>query len=263
MAEFVFGEWIPPLRKGHTRLPGREPTGRVAHIGVNVQPGSRYGLHIDRDTYAQISKRSSSYWKREDAPELWDALADCYEDEDHRIRTDAWCIEHQALALENFDLNMAYFASLDHAEFDRAVTEAVAAQPGMVEVTDLKKWDGTGGLYIMVLDGYCQAYVGTTGSVGVMARVRQHWSNSKAFDRLLFGDGHDSILAIDSFRALDTTRVFAAQVADPYGFEHAVVESFPSKFLLNRIMGGGSRLLGIASAIGVDVVKSRDLRDLR
>ncbi|WP_091227261.1 hypothetical protein [Microbacterium sp. 3J1] len=75
----------------------------------------------------------------------------------------------------------------------------------MIEVTDLTQWDGVGGLYIMVLAEYRQVYVGATSSfTGIAKRIRQHWTNQKQFDRLIWGDVDTSILSIDSFRALDT-----------------------------------------------------------
>lgn len=230
------------------------------HFGIAVRARRPYGLRIDRDSYARINKRSSTYLRREDAdPEFWEALSSIYEDEEHRILTDEWCESHQARALENFDLNMGYFASLDHEEFDAALQQSVAKQRGMKEVTDLNRWEGVGGLYVMVLDDFCQAYVGVSSS-GIMERVRQHWTRQKQFDRLLWGDVTTSILSIDSFRALDTTRIFAARVSDPWSLENKVIDSFPAKFLLNRIAGGRADLLGFVSKLGANIVKTRDLR---
>lgn len=100
--------------------------------------GGAIGLRISRDTYATINKRSSMpRWAREMMPELWDAVDENYEDPDHRIYTDRWCANQRARALGNYDLNMAFFASLDHAEFDQAIAEAVTTWD-MVDVTDLK-----------------------------------------------------------------------------------------------------------------------------
>ncbi|SDS81390.1 hypothetical protein [Microterricola viridarii] len=250
-----------PPRKSHKRLSGNAPARTALHFGINVRSGSRHGLNIDRTTYADINKRSSTHFPRELNPALWDALDEYFEDDEHRIHTDDWCAAHQARALENFDLNMAYFASLEHAEFDRAIAEAVAAQKGMVEVADLNEWDGKRGLYVMVLDGHRQAYVGITESEGgIKARVRQHWSTSKQFDRLLWGGVNESILSVDSFRALDTTRIFAAQVRSPLTLENKVIESLPGKFVLNRIAGGDAKLIGFASALGADIVKKHQLQ---
>lgn len=237
-----------------------DPVPRSAvHFGLSVRAGSKYGLKIDRDTYATINKRSSTYFPRERAPKLWDALSDVYEDEDHRFMTDEWCEAHQARALENFDLNMAYFRSLDREEFDSAIDEAVKARRGMIEVTDLNDWDGEQGLYIMVLDEFKQAYVGVNVSDGgIKSRIRQHWNTNKAFDRLLWGKVDESIVSIDSFRALDTTRIFASRARNPFALEDKVINSIPSKFVLNRVMGGDGRSLGLGMTLGVNVMKRRD-----
>lgn len=232
------------------------------HFGLTVRAGSRNGLRIDRETYARINKRSSTYMRPEQvSPEIWDWLSEGYEDEGHRIRTDGWCEAQQARALENYDLNMAYFASLDHAEFDAALSESVATQRGMKEVTDLNKWDGVGGIYVMVLDDYRQAYVGVTQSIGgVKERIRQHWSKTKQFDRLLWGSVTESIISIDSFRALDTTRIFAARSSNPWSLEEKLMRALPKGYLLNRLMGGRVELVGFAHSLGIDVIRTRELQ---
>lgn len=254
-----------PNERLHLATPLREAarrpvSGSVAHFGLTVRSGRKYGLTIDRDTYAVINKRSSMYWKRDVNPALWDAIAEDYEDEDHRILTDEWCERQREDALANFDLNMAYFASLDPAEFDSAVDAAVARQRGMRDVSNLNEWKGKRGLYVMVLDRFRQVYVGVTESEGgVMKRIQQHWTHSKQFDRLLWGGVSESILSIDSFRALDTTRIFAARVRDPFALEHKVIESLPSKFVLNRTFGGRGDLVGFASMLGANIVKTHEL----
>lgn len=251
----------PKSQAGHRRLPKPSRTTSAIHFGLDVRSGPKYGLNIERETYAQINKRSSSYFPRDAYPEgYWEAVAHNYDDDEHRFMSDEWCQAHQARALENFDLNMAYFEELDHEEFDAAVTAAVATQKGMVEVTDLNEWKGKGGLYVMVLDDFCQAYVGVTQSAaGVSGRIRQHWTSSKAFDRLLFGDVSDSILSIDSFRALDTTRIFAAKSRNPFDLEDKIIQSLPPRFVTNRVAGGRGDMLGFLTAVGVDVFKRREL----
>jgi hypothetical protein len=219
------------------------------------------GLKISRDNYAVINKRSSmDRCSREDNPALWDQLDHLYEDPEHRILTDEWCEAHRADALANFDLNMAFFASLDPREFEAALQTAVDSLPGMVEVTDLAHWDGVPGLYVMVLDEYRQVYVGaTTASVGVAKRIRQHWTNQKQFDRLLWGSATTSILSIDSFRALDTTRIFALETPASFDDEDFLLRQFPPKFALNRIIGGrdAARFAGL---LGVDaVMRTREI----
>lgn len=215
---------------------------------------------MTRETYAVINKRSSLHFPKERWPKLWDAQSENFEDPDHRIYTDEWCDAQQRDALQNFDLNMRYFASLDRSEFDLMVEDKIASRKGMVEVVDLNAWDGKTGLYVMVLDHFKQAYVGVTSSEGgIRARVRQHWASSRAFDRLLWGSVDQSILSIDSFRALDTTRIFAARSRNPFALEEELVEVLPAKYLLNRIMGGNGRLVGLASTFGANIIRGHEL----
>ncbi|PKI89875.1 hypothetical protein CW368_11970 [Actinomycetales bacterium SN12] len=192
-------------------------------------------------------------------PEFWDRVDQFYEDAEHRIYTDAWCEEMQAQALANFDLNMVHFASLDHGEFDAALQRAVTSQRGMVEVTDLTKWDGVAGLYVIVLDEYRQAYVGAAdASVGILKRIKQHWTGTKPLDRLIWGDPQTSIISIDSFRALDTTRIFALKTSRSFATENPLLEQFPPDFMINRIRGGRD-VAKLASIVGVDqVIKRRE-----
>lgn len=253
----VWGVPVAIPRRGRPRAGGTET---ATHFGTTVRSTRGLGLRISRDVYATINKRSSSpRWNRDDNPELWDALDSVYEDAEHRILTDEWCEEHRERALQNFDLNMAHFASLDRDEFERALRSAVASQRGMVEVKDLTKWDGVAGLYVMVLDEYAQVYVGATnGWTGIAKRVRQHWTTQKQFDRLIFGDVDKSIISIDSYRALDTTRIFALKTESSFADENDLLEQFPAKFTLNRLRGGNDAVR-LAGFLGVGaVMRSRE-----
>lgn len=257
LARKVWGVPVAIPRKGRPRTSGIE---RATHFGTAVRSHFGLGLRISRETYATINKRSSlPRWQREDNPELWDSLDWSYEDVEHRFHSDEWCEEHRERALQNFDLNMAHFASLDREEFERPLQSAVASRRGMVEVTDLAKWDGTPGLYIMVLDEYCQVYVGVANSsTGIAKRIRQHWTNQKQFDRLIWGDVISSILSIDSFRALDTTRIYALNTTRFFAGENPLLQQFPAKFTLNRVMGGND-VVHLAGIFGVaSVMRSRE-----
>ncbi|HEV7185916.1 MAG TPA: GIY-YIG nuclease family protein [Leifsonia sp.] len=103
-------------------------------------------------------------------------------------------------------------------------------------VADLRTLDGVEGFYVMVLDGYRQAYVGQTHDI--RRRIKRHWAGTKQFDRLLGGEVHESVLSIDAFRALDTTRIYAAKSVKADVLETRIVSLFPADFLLNRINGG-------------------------
>ena len=209
------------------------------HLGVVVRPGHKYGLNISRQTYATINKRTSRFFSREENPELWDEQSAIFDDPGHLFYTDEWCANHQRKALENFDINMDKYASLDASEFEKQLNAVLTTHPKMVEVTNLNDWDGVSALYIMVLDSFKQVYVGIAGSSrGLKKRIRQHWSDSKQFDRLIHGTIQDSKISIDSFRALDTTRIFAIRAVNPVKIENTVLELIPSKYVLNRIAGG-------------------------
>lgn len=244
---------VPPMKD--RRAPAID---RAEHFGLKVRGSRELGLRMTRETYARINKRSSlAPWFREKDSELWDVLDERYEDAQHRVYTDEWCAALQADALENFDLNMAHFASLDRDELEQALQLAVKSQRGMVEVTDLTQWDGVRGLYVMVLDEYRQAYVGATNHPGgITARIKQHWAGTKSLDRLVWGDPETSIISIDSFRALDTTRIFAAKTTRSFDGENPLLDRFPQKFMLNRIVGGrdAARFAGL---LGVESVMKR------
>ena len=258
LARKVWGVPVAIPRRGRRRTVGTE---RATYFGTKVRSHFGVGLKISRDTYATINKRSSTpRWSRDDNPEARVRLSRFYDDEEHRILTDEWCEEHQADVLANFDMNMAHFASLDPVEFEATLQLALDGHPDMVEVTDLTEWVGVPGVYIMVLDEYRQLYVGASSeSAGITKRIRQHWTNQKQFDRLIFGSVETSILSIDSFRALDTTRIFAMMTTDHFHEEISVLAQFPPKFALNRFMGG-SEAARFAGLVGVDaVMRMRDL----
>ncbi|MEX0158618.1 MULTISPECIES: hypothetical protein [unclassified Microbacterium] len=258
LARKVWGVSIAIPRRGRSRVSGIE---RATHFGTTVRGNAGRGLKISRDTYATINKRSSMpRGSRDDSPEAWDRQSRFFDDDEHRILTDEWCEAHQADALANFDMNMAHFTSLDPIEFEATLQLALDGHPDMLEVTDLTQWAGVPGVYIMVLDEYRQVYVGASSeSAGIAKRIRQHWTNQKEFDRLIFGSVETSILSIDSFRALDTTRIFAMKTTDYFDEEISVLAQFPPKFALNRFMGG-NEAARFAGLVGVDaVMRTRDL----
>ena len=88
----------------------------------------------------------------------------------------------------------------------------------------------------MVFDGYRQVYVGQSSDI--RKRVKTHWTGTKEFDRLLCGDTHDSVLSIDAFRCLDTTRIFAACTNRADTLEKKILRTLPKGYVLNRVDGG-------------------------
>jgi hypothetical protein len=82
------------------------------------------------------------------------------EDAEMTIHTDEFCRRHQNLALENFDLNMTFFAQIPQESFEEALPEMLRKNTRLRSVTDLKSLDGEVGVYVLVLDDYRQAHVG-------------------------------------------------------------------------------------------------------
>ena len=168
------------------------------HFGVKVLEGTR-GLKLTREKYAIVNNKSS----------LKPFSQDIYKDKERKIYSDEWCEKQLQNCLENYDLNMKYFSMLNHDEFNIEIDKFLRRNEFFGQVLDLNLYENRAGYYMMVLDEYCQIYIGTTNDI--KKRIRSHWSSSKSFDRLLFPMGaiDSSLLSIDSFRAFDTTRIFA------------------------------------------------------
>lgn len=162
-----------------------------------------------------------------------------YEDEEHYA--EEFVKSHYEDCMKNFDLNMSYFQSLDYDEFNEYLTNFVKKN-NFIEITDLGEVRDKIGVYILVLDKYKQVYIGiATSQNGIKGRILQHWSKRKEFGRLLYGTVENSILSIDSFGALDTTRIFYREIKDYQDIseqEYSLVEEFKSEYRLNRTAGG-------------------------
>lgn len=238
------------------------------HFGLTVLPGKK-GLKLIRENYAWINNRSSLFSERTYQLELKQGITRAdreitingeqirvYSDERGQFYSDEWCIHHQNQCLENFDLHMSLFKSLDRKKFDKELSEFTKSFPMFTEVSDLNDYDEKSGYYIMILEEYCQVYCGTTSDI--KKRIRQHWSGSKEFDRLLFPQGavNTSIMSIDSFRAYDTTRILAFETSKTFDLEDKYILHFSPEFCTNRMSGG--RIEG--GLIGVlNMIKSRNL----
>jgi hypothetical protein len=247
-------EWTP-LRQMRQKRQKSEPAPVVEHFGERLRQ-SKFGHRLTREMYAIPNKKPSTKVPREVVGEaFWASQAWAYEDEDHTILSDEFCRLQREAALENFDLNMAYFAQIQADAFGDALTETLAKNKSLREVTDLKTLDWEEGAYVMVLDGHRQGYIGQ--AVDMRARIKRHWTASKQFDRLLWGHKHQSVLSVDSFRALDTTRIFAAKTINADRLERRLVKNFPPDFLLNRIEGG--TLTAVRGAFIATEIKRRQL----
>ncbi|QGQ44898.1 GIY-YIG nuclease family protein [Metabacillus sediminilitoris] len=220
------------------------------HFGLKVLEGKR-GLKLTREKYAIVNNRSS--FRVRFSRDIYADEAD----EEGKIYMEQWCEKQLKDCLENFDLIIEYFSLLNHSEFCTEIEEFLKQNSQFTEVYDLNLYDGKAGYYVMVLDEYSQVYIGTTDDI--KRRIRQHWSSSKSFDRLLFpmGNVDSSILSIDSFRALDTTRIYAYETNKTFSSEDNFINQFSAKFVCNR-MAGGKITGGLLQAI--TMMKKRNLK---
>jgi hypothetical protein len=77
--------------------------------------------------YAIPNKKPSAVRPRELVGEaIWASQAWAYEDEGHTVLSDDFCRQQRDDALENFDLNMAFFATLRPDAFEAALAEMLA-----------------------------------------------------------------------------------------------------------------------------------------
>ena len=105
-----------------------------------------------------------------------------------------------------------------------------------IECFDLSSLDCVTGVYMLVLDKYKQVYIGISDNI--KRRIINHWNGKKSLERLIFGDVCNSILPVDSFGALDTTRIFYIKTYSTYRTEEKIIRLFDSRYMLNRTAGG-------------------------
>ncbi|UPM56107.1 hypothetical protein [Gottfriedia acidiceleris] len=219
--------------------------GMIEHFGVNVRTKSD-GLKLTKENYIKVSNKSSfPSVERCEEPPYFRRYTKIYDDE--------FISRHTENCFYNFDLNMKNFSSLNKEDFHVEINDFLLDNEVFVEVTNLNDFENVTGYYMMVLDEYKQVYIGQ--SKNIKKRIMAHWSNQKEFDRLIFGNKDNSMLSIDSFRALDTTRIFAYKTYSIYNFEDNFINFFHPKFIINRTVGG--QLSGLGEAIAN--AKTREL----
>lgn len=205
----------------------------MEYFGVKLIQ-KKYSFELKKDEFAPINIKPSLPWSADLA------RRNAYTDEStptvysYRIE---WCEKYRELCLKNYDLNMAYFDSLDGEEFNLALQNFLHRYRKFQEVRNLQDYDGIEGYYLLILDRYKQAYIGKT--FNIKRRILQHWSKVKDFDRTLLPmyAVKKSCFSIDFFRALDTTRIFAWKKEWNFTTESRLIRAFPKKFLTNRIGG--------------------------
>lgn len=138
----------------------------------------------------------------------------------------------------NFDLNMKKMKETDSEEFKKYLSD-FAEKNNYVEIKNLNSCRAVSGIYIMVLDKYKRVYIGIAEDL--TKRIKEHWhKDRKPLGKLIFGDKEKSVLSINSFGALDTTRIFVKLMPyeDASNEEYRAVREFDPKYTLNRIHGG-------------------------
>ncbi|MBF4595616.1 GIY-YIG nuclease family protein [Curtobacterium flaccumfaciens] len=215
----------------------------MQHFGEWLD-SSQFGEVMARATYGYPSRTPHQRFHREQMPaRYWAERAWQFRDEEQTRFSDAFLLWNRDEALRNYDLSLAYFDTLDAAEFETALTTVLSEGRSLQPVEDLAEWEGVEGVYVMVFDRFKQLYVGQ--SANVRKRVRQHWTGRKSFDRLVWGTPYDSILPVDELRALDTTRLYAARSVHPDTLEARLERAADPRFTLNRTAGGAFNPLGI------------------
>lgn len=224
----------------------------LTHLGVLVV-ANKYGLQLSEENYAIIDNRFSfklgrgtiyTYDFVSNHPDSYvidkveEIDGEQYVTEMHY--TDLWCKQHYEKCVDNYRLNIAFYSSLDRERFNKTINAFLKKYASFKEVTDLKEYDGESGYYLMVLDEYKQVYIGTSNNI--KKRIQGHWRIRKNFDRLLFGSVEESRISIDSFRALDTTRIYVYKTLDTYDNEDKYISFFPDEFICNRVAGGAMEL---------------------
>lgn len=156
-----------------------------------------------------------------------------------KIRDEESCLKMIQSCNCNYDLSMKYFKELSRDEFNEEVSRFIN-KCGFTEINDLSLYTNKRGYYLMVLDGYKQLYLGT--STNIKKRITRHWSNTLPLDRVIHLSPKTSKISIDSFRALDTTRIFIKLSEDTYLEENNYINEIRDEFICNRTSGGDNDL---------------------
>lgn len=225
------------------------PQTTIEHFGVKCR--IKWGGKLNRENYALLTddmgSNEASFMRHAlKKIEMWPEVAHFYPQftslPNERYRnvgkyTIEFVNKHYKDCMENFDLNMKYFNSLNKEEFNNELNKLVKNN-NFKEIYDLSKLVETTGIYMMIFDEYNVLYIGQAQDI--CKRIKTHRSKIKDFDRLVFGSVKTSILSVDSFYAKDTTRIFykKCSFSSLDKQEKKLVNEFNTKFLLNRIGGG-------------------------
>ena len=181
-------------------------------FGLEFKP-SKFGYKLTRENYFCPTPLTHQFYNKK---ELKDHYNDC---------------------MLNFDLNMNFYKNLDREEFNNQLNAFLKKNSGFEEVKDLNKYKNDIGTYMMVLDDYCQVYIGTTDNF--IKRIRKHMVENKPVDELIspFEGVFYSRWSRDSFRVLDVTRIYIYPSGEKFD-EQQYIKQFSNDFITNRTIGG-------------------------
>lgn len=213
---------------------------KTKHFGIWFNTNSN--IKLNRDFYAKEDKKVHfkipsfliEYYRNNP-----DSRSAVYENEECTLYSDSWCEKHKQDCLKNFDLNMSFFEKLDGEKFNKALSSLLKRRKNFRQIYDINELENIVGIYILVLDNYKQVYIGQ--SKNIKQRILQHWRKSKEFDKLIDGKIDTSILSIDCFGCLDTTRIFVLETKTLWeidNVESLLIDAMNKKYLLNRTAGG-------------------------
>ena len=134
--------------------------------------------------------------------------------------------------LKIFDDNMTKFSKLNHNDFNDYLINFVNKYD-FKEIKDLHEVNNISGIYIMALDNYSQVYIGMSKNT-IKRRIIEHWRKKVPFNRL--ASIRNNLINIDSFGALDTTRIFYKQVESKLcdNYVDKITKDFNDKYMLNH-----------------------------
>ena len=147
------------------------------------------------------------------------------------VYNDEWVKNQYEKCLKIFDDNMTKFSKLNHNDFNNYLINFVNKYD-FKEIKDLSEVNNISGIYIMVLDNYSQVYIGMSKNT-IKRRIIEHWRKKVPFDRLVSIKNH--LISIDSFGALDTTRIFYKKVESKFceNYIDKIVNEFNDNYKLN------------------------------
>lgn len=138
------------------------------------------------------------------------------------------------VAIKNFDLNMDRFKTLSPDRVDEVIDRFVSGYKYKQPVDDMSRYYGMSGWYLLVLRKYNIVYVGYSDDL--YRRVRQHISNFKSLDRLVYLRPLSSSIPIDSFSVDDIDEVYVYR--GNKNVEKRIANNEYADVVLNRVFGG-------------------------